>query len=206
MSLQSIDLNGNHIGEDGAKALAAAIEMSASQDMQSGSIKDPKGASAGVSFMWDNDYLYLLADVNDREIVCTKSDSDIQYDDCFELYIETGGATAELRENEYMLLGFAPTGPDGKPQVWEWRTNSSPDEADVPMASKKGVMNGFNGYHIEAAVSWKYLGIKPADGTKIRLCPAVHDFDVKNDSNGTYTWFFMREGEKVELGELTLKK
>jgi len=183
-----------------------AFEISATENFQSGTINNPKQVFAKVSFLWDNDYLYLFANVNDPEIVCTKSDGDIKYDDCFELFVAQGGVSGAHKEDDYLHFGFAPSGPDGKPQVWEWHSNTSPSESEVPMAAKTGEYKGIKGYQIEAAISWKYLNIKPGPGVKVNLCPSVHDYGVKSGSNGTYSWFFLREGEKVVLGELKLDK
>jgi hypothetical protein len=186
---------------------ANVIDISATDDFQSGVINSPKQNFAKISFLWDNDYLYLLANINDPEVVCTKSDGDIKYDDCFELFVETGVANGSRREDEYLHFGFSPSAIDGQPQVWEWLSNTSPPDDEVPMAAKTGqITKGVKGYQIQAAISWKRLNIKPAPGVIVNLCPCVHDYGLKNVSNGTYSWFFLREGEKVTLGELKLEK
>jgi hypothetical protein len=190
------------IDGDNAEWHGPKIQLSAAEDLTSGSIKDPKAAFARCTFQWDEDYLYLFANVNDRELVCTKSGSDIGFDDCLELFISSGGTTDARKEEEFLHLGFSPVGPE----VWEWKSNTEPDDAAVRVAAKTGTCQGLKGYQIEAAISWQYLGIQPVEGTKISLSPAVHDFDLQNDSNGKYTWFYMHEGDKVQLGELILKK
>jgi hypothetical protein len=192
-------------GDDNDWQNSSFFDITAEDDLQSGSIYDPKLSYATVAFQWDNDYLYLFANVTDPELVCSKAGSDIGFDDCLQLFISTGAGGAQ-KENEFLQFGFSPSGPDGKPQVWEWRNNEEPDEVSVPVAAQIGVHKGLNRYRIEAAISWKYLNIVPAEGKKVSLSPAVHDYGVKNVSNGTYNWFYMREDDKVVLGELTLKK
>ncbi len=60
------------------------------------------------------------------------------------------------------------------------------------------------GYMVTATIPWTVLGIIPAPGTVLQVCPAIHDPD-RDPGQPKREWNWQPEGDRVRLGKLKLE-
>ncbi len=126
--------------------------------------------SATCRFSWDETYLYLLADVNDR----TPGQNDrkagsLWMGDGVELFVghEEPEEAGELRFSDRQIL----LGAGAEPSAYFARMGVQPEGTRI--AATRNVTA--KGYTIEAAIPWKALDIVPVKGSEILLDIAVDD-------------------------------
>ena len=122
--------------------------------------------SANWSAMWDNDYLYVIAEVTDD---VKKSDSDTWWkDDGVEIYIDADNSKTENYGNEDFQFGF----------------NYGDKLTEAKHGTTTGVRYVFkdteNGYVFEAKLPWSTLGTTPAAGNLVGIDLQVGDDDAGN--------------------------
>ena len=206
-NISPIVIDGNLNEWRGAKA----IKYNAKKNLISGDVKKPENFAAESYFMWDEQYLYFATVVYDEELVCRKSAEDIKYDDSVELQIDSTKNGAYSGENATFHIGFTPTCKiNDHPQAWDWVQSRFPNEGEVKFNSFIGKINGKEGYQIEAAIAWEYIGIDPDKESFINVSPVVNSYDSSNGSYGTIAWSILKEGNinkgyTISLGKLNLK-
>jgi len=157
------------------------------------------------AFMWDDEYLYFAAKVQCDDFVFEKTGADIWKDDVIELYLSPDAHNFVWGQRTCFKIGFAASGPEGKPQTWAW-FQDGPTEDHVKVASKMSdtLVDGKRGYFIEGAIEWKFLGITPGPAVTLGATPAIHFIDQKRENELKLIWSFLSDGKS--LGELILKK
>ena len=182
----------------GVKSFALKKE----KNLEFGAIDNDRDLSARCFFQWDDYHLFFMIQVKDNEVVCNQTGKDIYKSDVVELFIDPQNDGLTWGNPADFQLGFAPTGPDHKPQVWAWFQNKEPSTEEVFYAAE--VTD--KGYQIEAAISWKFLGIQPSPGLKLGVSPAVHDLDLEDNSlTAKLNWYFKKIAtDRYRLGTLEL--
>jgi len=160
---------------------------------------------ATVYFMWDENYLYFAAEVQDDELVFTRVQADIWKDDVIELFIAPKQNDFVWGQQDCFQIGLAASGPQGHPQTWAWFQNGSPGD-NVKLAARSGanLVAGKSGYILEAKIKWMFIGVTPQPGTVIGVSPAIHFVDSSRKNELKLNWCFLPDGKS--LGRLTLKK
>jgi len=163
--------------------------------------------SAYSQFAWDDECLYFASEVNDKEVVCKETGRNIDKFDCVELCIDPTGNGFTWNDPSCFRIGFAPSGPDNAYHCWSWFQNSDPTKDNsVEMAATVDDKKGRYTYYVEAAIKWKFLGIKPEKGKVIGISFAVHDYDNINGHQAKLNYCYMpQEGGKVSLAKMKLK-
>ncbi|MCM8779464.1 MAG: hypothetical protein NC834_06780, partial [Candidatus Omnitrophica bacterium] len=123
-------------------------------------------------FMWDHNYLYIAGEIIDNEIIARMRDNLIYKDDCIEIFIDPKNDGFIFRNPDDFQFGFAPTGFEGKPVVWEW-FHQDKFPGKVGFFLKETKIEGKKGYILEAKILWEYLGIKPEKGYTLGISPAI---------------------------------
>jgi hypothetical protein len=172
--------------------------------LESGSVTSPEDLSVQSAFLWDKDYLYLAVTVYDDQIFCRETGADIWKEDCIELFLDPKNKGFTWGDPECFQIGFAPTGPDDKPQTWAWFQNMDPKNY-VKVASKIGTINGKDSYQIEAAIKWEFLKVNPEKNKFISMSLAVHDLDYNDNSSAKLNWCYLPEETHVMIAKLFLK-
>ncbi|MDK2946362.1 MAG: hypothetical protein PWQ85_1141 [Geotoga sp.] len=135
---------------------------------------------------WDDENLYLAADVYDEFVVINISPKDVggyYRTDSIEFYInpQPAGSNAGI-----FKLAILPFDTEGHVQaVRHEDANPGPISKvapDVEFASHKTD----HGYSIEVKIPFKYLGIKPKEGLKIGFSHTVHNSNKKDAKIGEY--------------------
>lgn len=168
-------------------ANATAIRLDPIIYLESGAIEGEKDCSGDFKFMWDEKNLYILMTITDDEIVATNVSRSIYKDDCIEFFVdpEANGLIWEGKKD--FQIGFSPTKTGDTPKTFAWFQKVDPS-ADGSVVMKQKVTD--TGYVIEAAISWKFLGIDPKEGFVFGASPALHDRDDTVKSEGKMMWYF----------------
>jgi hypothetical protein len=166
-----------------------------------GKILGEKDLKASFAAGWDYDFLYIAVDVRDNQIVSGQSGADIWKDDCIEIYIDPRRDGFLWNSPRDFQLGFAPAAAadkDAAAYAWFQKKVPSADEIRWRTTSRK------EGYQLEAAVSWAFLGLDPRQVEKLGFSVAVHDRDSRKE--GKLNWsYFSYEGKGSVLGTLSFQ-
>ena len=132
---------------------------------------DDGGFGADFRFAWDNDHLYVFAQLTDKTPMQNPhSGADIWNGDAIELFVggsdvDTGGAIKPL-DRQIILRGSLV---DGKP-YGHWYNTDTQSPLDIAVKDAEG------GYVIEAAIPWSALNVSdPGPGRELRF-----DFGADN--------------------------
>lgn len=135
---------------------------------------------------WDDEYLYLAADVADEVVVIniTPRDQGAYYrTDSIEFYIDPGRAGSQAG---LMKLAILPFDTEGNVQaVRHEDARPGPIAAvnpNIRVASKRTE----RGYSVEVAVPWVDLAIEPKPGVTLGFSHTVHNTNDKNAKIGQY--------------------
>ena len=136
-------------------------------------IKVGAKASASAKILWDDEYLYVLADVKDS--VLNKASSDAWEQDSVEIFVDENNnktSTYEADDKQYRI-NFE-------------NTHSFNGTKCVEENIKSEVVVTEDGYKIEAALKW--TDIAPVEGAKVGLDIQVNDADNSGKRVGTLNW------------------
>lgn len=127
------------------------------------------GTSADFWLCWDQTYLYLFAEVRDSTPARnSREGKNLWQSDCVELFIgsEELSKNGPLLFSDRQILISA-----GRPNHGIWVMNRQKQ----PTGARVVVIPNAKGYALEAAISWKILGVTPESGRKIRLDIGLDD-------------------------------
>lgn len=140
---------------------------------------DKRDISGKWQVKWDEDNLYFVAKVYDKEI-STDSDDPLQ-DDSVELFIDGDNSrTAEFDgKNDYHFV-FA----RDKKQLLPGAENPSDHELDVAYE----VEEKYDGYELRATIKWQDLGMSPAVKDRLGMDVIINDDDDGGDRDARIGW------------------
>jgi len=185
------------------------LELTPSKNLEYLQVTDSRIDCLGkFYFQWDNEALYIAAEVIDNEIIARMRNNLIYKEDDIEIFIDPKNDEFIWRNTDDFQFGFAPSSFEGKPVVWEW---FHPDKFQdkVSFAMKQTKINGKNGYVLEAKILWEYLGVKPKEGYVFGISPAIHDVDeLDNSPQAKLNWFYIYQERdpRILLGKISLEK
>lgn len=144
--------------------------------------KDEDDLSGTLWLYWDENYLYLAAEVNDDKFIQDQSGDKIWYGDHIEFFLDpkyAPGVKGHFGEEQFHI-GFSPgnLAKTGDPLF------DLPPEvciANPPGMSPEGIrlaaVRTEKGYNLEAAIPWKLLKVKPKQGMILGLDFSLSDSD-----------------------------
>jgi len=178
------------------------VQMNLDTSLEFGEVENSSDLGSSFGFCWDDQYLYFGIRVIDDIIMAREKNDEIYRGDCVELYIDpvSGGKNFVWGDSRYFQIGFAPDSVSGKPAIWAWFQGCDPGE-NIKFAAR----DTENGYNIEAAIKWEFLGIKPESGVEFGMSAAVHDVDEAGKPDKKLNWCFRKTSGKIALGKLTLQ-
>ncbi len=180
-----------------------SIHLNSSRYRELGEVSGNWDLEGQFAFSWDPEFLYLAARITDESIVVKTQGGQLWRSDLLELFVDPAGEGFEWKNPRHIQLGLSPGGEEAQGKSWVWPKNFDPVERGwVTLQVKRRE----TGYHVEAKISWKLLGIEPQPGARFGLSPALHDVD-EDRSEGKLIWFFLPEGKsgKNLLGDAILK-
>jgi hypothetical protein len=170
---------------------------------EAGAVSGKDDAAAWFAAAWDDRYLYIGVDVQDREVVNAELPANIWKGDCVEVYIDPTAEELIWGDVRHFQLGFSPTSASGAPEAYAFFQKSVPDEDEV----RRSIKSYKDGYQLELAVAWDFLGVEPEAGGRLGFSVAVHDQDTRDATkDAKLNWSFEpREAGRARLGKLVLK-
>ncbi len=155
--------------------------------------RDPVETALGESrfaFAWDDTALHVRVRVTDSRVQNDRPADKLYEQDCVELFIDPQNDGLRWGDRADFQVGFAVTD-----KTWEWFGKRH----DKITAT---VRPATTGYTVTAAIPWSVLGIEPAPGTVLQVCPAIHDHDQGQPKQ---EWNWHPQGDRVRLGKLKLE-
>jgi hypothetical protein len=130
-----------------------------------GSFETEVDISGSFGLLWDNEYLYLLADIRDDHKNMNKGQS-IWQNDCVELYLDmnNNGGTTYMKDDFQFMFGW------NSERVYETKHNSTDG---VSM----NTIDTDYGYRIFAEIPWTTLGVTPENKLDFGVDVAIDDND-----------------------------
>ncbi|MBN1269248.1 MAG: DUF3131 domain-containing protein, partial [Kiritimatiellae bacterium] len=158
---------------------------------------------AAARFAWDEKHLYIGVEVREDELVAEAPAAELYKDDAIELFLDPGNDGFVWGDAKDFQIGFSPSGPKGRPQVYAWfQKNPAPG---VVVSSFLGGTPEGEDYVIEAAIPWEFLGVSGVrPGMTLPGSIAVHTVNRARTSSAKLNWSFRTESEQIRLGELKL--
>lgn len=143
--------------------------------------------SGSFRICWDQNYLYVLAEVIDDKLLVTQSGAKLYQTDHIEIDIDTDyqpGVKGPYT-NKQFVIAIAPgnmedTGDpltDIGPEFYIYNPVDLKLEQNIDIAAKATE----DGYIIEARIPWKILGVKPAVGVVLGIDLHLSDSDDSED-------------------------
>lgn len=167
------------------------------ESLEWGTITSSAVLAAEVWSQWDFDALYLRVRVTDGEVKNRYRDRDLWRGDCVEVYLSLN-PVLEWENPRDLQLGIAPTGPEGRPQLWAWFQGHRPPKTEVLADCQ--VAPGR--YTCEVALRWAWFRLRsvPQENQRLGFSVAVHEESPPAKLN----WRFQKMGKRVTLGQLRL--
>ncbi|MFH1259131.1 MAG: glucoamylase family protein [Elusimicrobiota bacterium] len=165
-----------------------------------GNMISPLDLGATFYFLWDEQNLYFAAQILDESNVAKNEKPFIYKDDVIELFMTAKEQLTWGNPDDFQI-GFGPSKKEGL-RVYAWFQKGEPGSEQL-RAKQKFTPEG---YSIEAAISWNFLGIKPKKGLVLGISPAVHDVDTDGSLESKMNYYFKKDGDRIILGKVTLEK
>ena len=147
--------------------------------------RDSKGVEASFKVCWDEDALYLLAEVSDPTPMQNQhSGADLWSADGLELFIgsEALDQGGPLRfTDRQILIGAGNRNGEGQFHVVNAPRQPKVQMAVIPAAAA-------NGYALEVAIPWSIIGVTPKEGLELLFDLAVDDSSDGKSRNCQLMW------------------
>lgn len=152
---------------------------------QKGSIESDADLSGDFYFSYNKEYLYVAAVIKDDSILSRQKGIDIWRDDCIEIWIDAKNNATEFNNMPFnpgcFQINIAPGVNDKETEVYVYRNFNITDLKDNIIAASMQVEDG---YVVEAAIPFKYLGINPQKDMLVGFNISLVDRDeVENKWN-----------------------
>ncbi|MDI3517302.1 MAG: hypothetical protein PWP09_1368 [Thermotogota bacterium] len=135
---------------------------------------------------WDDEYLYLAARVYDEYVVVNIAPDDLgafYRTDSIEFYVDPSRANPDAG---IFKLAVLPFDTEGNVQAVRHEDANPGPVAKVAPEVKVASKRTENGYIVEAAIPFKYLGITPREGLEVGFCHTVHNSNKRDAKQGEY--------------------
>lgn len=180
------------------------IKLDNNENLEFGKIDSKKDLDARFALQYDEDYLYVLVNVVDNEVINNEIDEDIWREDCIEVFIDPQNDGLLWGSEEDFQIGISRSRGESDIKTWAWFQQRCPETQEVNVIKEKV---GERKYIFKIAISWKFLGIVPKEGEKFGFSIAINDFDLKDGSSGKLNYCFIKEPfkEEIFLADVILK-
>jgi len=150
-----------------------------------GEAASDEDASFRFAVLWDASHLYVAVEVTDNSLVVAPTLRRLYEGDCVEVSLDVENDSEGGYDAGDFQFVLSPTGPARKPRAMLYRNPflKIGDDQFVRVASNITT----RGYVVEAAFSWKALGVKPKVGHVVGFEINIRDYDADGSKKGL-TW------------------
>lgn len=140
---------------------------------------DKRDISGKWQVKWDKENIYLKVKVYDKELIADSED--VTNDDSIEFYIDGDNSRGDSfdKKNDFQII----FGWDKKTVVMG-KNNPEGKTLDIPFSMEKK----YDGYELQAEISWKQLGITPKIANKIGMDVVINDDDDGGRRDARISW------------------
>ncbi len=140
-------------------------------------ISGPADLSGSFKTLWDNNYVYILAEITDD--VKVKDSNEPYNDDAVEVYFDINNDKAQTYDNDDVQYTFR----------WNDDSNIYSNPSGRSTANIQfSIVSTSTGYVFEARVPWSTLQGTPSKGKQIGFDFQVNDDDDGGDRDGKLAW------------------
>ena len=156
---------------------------------------DKRDISGKWQVKWDEDNLYLIAKVYDKEFMSDSDDA--TQDDSVEFFIDidnSSGDEYDKKDDFHFIFKRVSTNKsntfDGTERVVSDLVGISGEQNPTGKAISLPyqIKSKYDGYEIEATISWEELGASPAVKNKLRMDVIINDDDDGDDRDARLSW------------------
>jgi hypothetical protein len=180
------------------------LRIHPAKHLEIGEIKNAADLEGTILLAWSKKYLYVAGRILDDSLVMDRTGEKIWRDDCLELFFDPEENQLQWGSQQDMQPGLSPGEWGNEGRSWAWFQGYEPSERGfvTVKANRK-----FDGYDIEARISWKFLKLIPHAGLSFGFTPAIHDRD-RNGEDGKLAWFLLPDGKSGHfiLGKAVLQE
>jgi hypothetical protein len=141
-------------------------------------ISSASDLSGEIRTLWDNQYLYVFADVTDDVKIRDSGDNDPYNDDAVEVYIDFNNDKATTYSSDDVQYTF------------RWNDNTvhvNPSDRSTSNIQFVTVATSY-GYILEARIPWTTLQGNPVTGQQMGVDFQINDDDDGGDRDGKLAW------------------
>jgi hypothetical protein len=173
--------------------------------VQKGQINSDCDFSAEVYFSYDEKNLYILADVKDDSVLSRQEGIDIWRDDCLELWIDAENNATEFNNMPFnpgcFQINIAPKLNNNRAEVYVYRNFNI---TDLKQNIKAASSITDDGYILEAAIPFEYLGIQVQAETTLGFNISFVDRDKVENKWNHILLYGEEEEDATSWGDLAL--
>ena len=139
----------------------------------------PADLSGSAYLMWDEQNLYLAAEITDKiPLVNKKERQDIWNGDAIEVVLG-------FERGDYQIGFGTGDGKTNKPAIWNWQRRRSPTGSEISVKKADKPL----GYVLEAKIPWSFFGaFVPSAGTRVGFDIAFDDADLTGERERQFIW------------------
>lgn len=182
-----------------------SLDSNSGYFVQKGQINSDSDFSAEVYFSYDEENLYVLADVKDDSVLSRQKGIDVWRDDCLELWIDAENNATEFNNMPFnpgcFQVNIAPKFDNNKAEVYVYRNFNITDLKENIKAASSITDKG---YIIEAAIPFEYLGIKSEEKITLGFNVSFVDRDKEENKWNHILLYGKEEEDATDWGDLTL--
>jgi len=145
--------------------------------------------SGAAYLMWDDENLYVAAEVQDKiPLVNNNKTQNIWDGDCIEMVlgVKPGKNRTSFGSGDYQIGLSTGNEKGNEPIIWNWQRRRMPAGSEI--AVKK--VGSPQGYILEAKIPWEFfrLNVPPASGTRYDFDIAFDDADSTGERERQFIW------------------
>jgi len=151
----------------------------------------PEDLSGKAYIMWDEDNIYIAADITDKiPMVNKKTKANIWNGDAIEVVMSADPKASPTRKrfkrSDYQIGLSTGDGKGNQPTIWNWQRRRVPKGSKIAVKRKSTPQ----GYVLEANIPWKFFRIKfvPKPGVKLGFDIAFDDADKTGERERQMIW------------------
>lgn len=179
-------------------------------DVFQGDWGDADDCSGIVYMMYDDEYIYVAGEFKDDELIAEATADTIWKNECLEIFFDPTDTEVAVpaAHNIHYQFGFAPSGPNDNPQVWNWCNPDGGKAQQDPSSYVRVasvISDPYTGYTLEGSIRIDELDDLEdiiEVGLVIGFHIAIDDSDEDAERDLQITWSSFEAHDQLHFGDL----